>query len=105
MHGLFIGGTCLGLKRVPKTNPTNNQKFEEVYLGLSIPAVGGYAGDHETVDVRISRNQLDARLDEYYQGMKDAHIVVPVFVKVWVSRSGNAGKDFYLSGDGKPLVD
>lgn len=105
MQGLFLGGICLGVKRVPKTNPTTNQKFDEVYLGISIPAVGGYAGDHETVDVRISRNQLDARLDEFYLGMKDTPIVVPVFVKVWVSRSGNGGKDFYLSGDGKPLAD
>ncbi|OKN68453.1 hypothetical protein AM433_006785 [Pseudomonas aeruginosa] len=59
--------------------------------------------EQKVIAVRISKRHMDGGLNNAWNQQKGKTVSVPVFVQAWASRAGNAGFDFWLSGDGLPL--
>ncbi|WP_447560806.1 DNA-binding protein [Pseudomonas aeruginosa] len=57
----------------------------------------------KVVQVRISKRHMDGGLNNVWKMEKGKTVSVPVFIRPWASKSGNAGFDYWLSGDGMPL--
>ncbi|EPG7743168.1 DNA-binding protein [Pseudomonas aeruginosa] len=57
----------------------------------------------KVVQVRISKRHMDGGLNNVWKMEKGKTVSVPVFIQAWASKSGNAGFDYWLSGDGMPL--
>ncbi|MCU9208808.1 hypothetical protein OE424_17505, partial [Pseudomonas aeruginosa] len=59
--------------------------------------------ENKVIQVRISKRHMDGGLNNVWKMEKGKTVSVPVFIQAWASKSGNAGFDYWLSGDGMPL--
>lgn len=98
---LTITGLCHGFHTDNRTVGQNT--FTENLILLEVQDTNQYGlPEVKTVKVKLSKKNMDAGLNNVWSQYKGKAVAVPVFVVPWASKAGNAGFDFYLSGDGKP---
>ncbi|MDH5629882.1 MAG: hypothetical protein OEY96_06970 [Gammaproteobacteria bacterium] len=99
---LTYQGKCIGVRTNPRTNQKTGEQYDEKYLGITTPKQNGYEGEVFTFEVRLSKKQLEAGLEQFYTEQKGKEIRVPVFAnhRAWKDR---VFTDWFLSNDGKPI--
>lgn len=75
--GSYISGEFLGVKVVPKSNADGTKKWEEHYIGLSVPVTNGYAGQSATIDIRLSKSSVENREHEGFGHLVGKFALVP----------------------------
>jgi len=60
--------------------------------------------EEKFIQVRLSKKHMESGINNVWNQLKDKQVAVPVFVQPWASKAGNAGFDYWLSGDGKPVT-
>ena len=99
---LKFSGVVKGIKTLDRQNTDGTKKWQEHYVGISSPKTSGYDGEQEIQDIRLSQKAIDEGLINYYSGLVDKRVEVPVFIM------GNAWKDkcylkWFLAGDSRPV--
>lgn len=97
---MFIAsGVCMGI-RTKTIVPRDKTKdpFDQYFLGLAVGKQGGYEGETEILDFRLTRDDLDAGNDEKFFKMKGKRCHVPFFVSAAAS-NGRAFVNYIISGE------
>ncbi|AOE85555.1 DNA-binding protein [Pseudomonas sp. TCU-HL1] len=95
-------GLCHGFNSSTRTVGQN--QFTDNQILLEVEDVNRYGiAERKTVVVKISKALMEKGINHVWDQLKGKQVAVPVFVATWASKSGNAGHDLFLSGDGKPL--
>ncbi|MGZ9668290.1 DNA-binding protein [Pseudomonas sp. MDT2-39-1] len=98
---LTLTGLCHGFHTDNRTVGQNT--FTENLILLEVQDVNQYGlPEVKTLKVKLSKKNMELGLNNVWNQYKGKAVSVPVFVAAWASKAGNAGFDFYLSGDGKP---
>lgn len=97
----FIHGQVLGVKTVQRQG--QNGPYEQHYVGFQAPKPGGFEGEMETVEVQLSKRQVETGVMATYERVKGQQVVAPFFDIAYVSKAGNVGSNYMLAGDGKPV--
>lgn len=99
---LLLTGLCHGYKANTRTQGAN--QFTDHLVLVEVQDSNQY-GIHETktVAVKLSKADIDGGIQHLYDQYKGKPISLPVRVGPWASKAGNAGFDFWLSGDRKPV--
>lgn len=85
---------------------TSRNGFEEHYVLVSGEEQDQFGQVVEvTTGIRLSKNQLDGGLRDYYDTLKGKQVCVPVYNRAWKSAAGVVGMDTWLSNEngGKPV--
>lgn len=98
---LRLTGLVKGIKTEQKTD-NNGQPYTVNHVGIEVEKTGGYAGETLIYDIRPSRQQQEAGILKVYSDNVGKIVHVPVWVNAWVSKNGNTGINYHLSGDGRP---
>ncbi|WP_236176019.1 DNA-binding protein [Pseudomonas pseudonitroreducens] len=94
-------GLCKGTSE--KTSPNG---FVEVFVLVVSEQEDQFGQMAEvTTGVRLSKNQLEKGLRDFYDTLKGKQVCVPVYNRPWKASSGAVGMDMWLSNDngGKPI--
>ena len=99
---LLLTGLCHGFKA--NTRKVGNNEFTDNLILLEVQDKNQYGIDEtKTVGIKLSKADVEAGLQHLYDQLKGKALTVPVRVGPWASKAGNAGFDFWLSGDRKPV--
>lgn len=99
---LLLTGLCHGYKANTRRNGTN--EFTDHLLLLEVQDTNQYGiPETKTVGIKLSKADVEGGLQHLYDQLKGKALTVPVRVGPWASKAGNAGFDFWLSGDRKPV--
>lgn len=99
---LLLTGLCHGYKANQRTVGAN--QFTDHLLLIEVQDTNQFGiAETKTVGVKLSKNDVDQGLQHVYDQYKGKPVSVPVRVGPWASKAGNAGFDFWLSGDRKPV--
>lgn len=99
---LLLTGLCHGYKANPRTQGTN--QFTDHLLLVEVQDQNQYGiAETKTVGIKLSKADVEGGLQHVYDQYKGKPISVPVRVGPWASKAGNAGYDFWLSGDRRPV--
>lgn len=103
---LALIGLCQGY--YPETRTINGQngqtQITEHYVLVQVEHSTKFGiSENKVIQVRISKRHMDGGLNNVWKMEKGKTVSVPVFIQAWASKSGNAGFDYWLSGDGMPL--
>ncbi|KSW21547.1 MULTISPECIES: DNA-binding protein [Pseudomonas] len=80
--------------------------FQEHYVLVSGESQDQFGQVVEvTTGIRLSKQQLDAGLRDYYDTLKGKQVCVPCYNRPWKSAGGTVGMDTWLSNEngGKPV--
>ncbi|HDQ8769402.1 TPA: hypothetical protein QBP35_006501, partial [Pseudomonas aeruginosa] len=106
IHMLALIGLCQGYYSETRTiNGQNGQTQiteHSVLLQVEQPNKFGLI-EQKIIAVRLSKKHMEGGLNNAWNQQKGKVVSMPVFVQAWASRAGNAGYDYWLSGDGLPL--
>ena len=99
---LKFSGIVKGVKTLHRQNKDGSKKWDEFYVGISSPKTGGYDGELEIQDIRLSQKAIDDGSINVYTNLTDKRVEVPVFIV------GNAWNDkcflkWFLAGDSQPI--
>lgn len=95
----------IGLCKGTSVKPTRNG-YEEHYVLVSGESQDQFGQMVEvTTGIRLSKQQLDAGLRDFYDNLKGKQVCVPVYNRAWKSAAGTVGMDTWLSNEngGKPV--
>lgn len=99
---LLLTGLCHGYKANQRTVGAN--QFTDHLLLIEVQDTNQFGiAETKTVGVKLAKADVDQGLQHVYDQYKGKPISVPVRVGPWASKAGNAGYDFWLSGDRKPV--
>lgn len=99
---LLLTGLCHGYKANTRTQGTN--QFTDHLVLVEVQDTNQYGiAETKTVGIKLSKADVEAGLQHAYDQYKGKPVSVPVRVGPWASKAGNAGYDFWLSGDRKPV--
>ncbi len=99
---LTLTGLCHGYNSNTRTIGPNQFTDHQVLIEVSdlnqygIPEV-------KTVAVKLSKKHMEEGYNNAWNQQKGKTVSIPVRVGAWASKAGNAGYDFWLAGDGKPV--
>lgn len=100
---LTLTGLCHGFHTDTRTVGQNT--FTENLILLEVQDTNQYGlPEVKTVKVKLSKKNMESGLNNVWGQQKGKPVAVPVFVAAWASKAGNAGFDYYLSGNGLPKV-
>jgi len=94
-------GLCKGTSEKSSRN-----NFVEVYVLVAGEQQDQFGQQVEvTTGIRLSKQQLDAGLRDYYDNLKGKQVCVPCYNRAWKSAAGTVGMDTWLSNEngGKPV--
>jgi|GEM_PF-4228172 len=99
---LTFHGTVKGVKRFEKTNKQTGEVYHEYFLGLANTKQGGYDGEENIRDIKLTKKQLQNNLDTYYKDLVGKRVQVEVFMnhRAWKER---VYSDWFLGGEGRPI--
>lgn len=98
---LVLLGLCHGFHS--NTRQFNGNTFVDNQVLVEVEQTNRYGiAEVKTVPVKISKAHMEQGIQHLWDQQKGKTVAVPVFVAPWASKSGNAGFDFILAGDGKP---
>lgn len=99
---LLLTGLCHGYKANKRTVGAN--EFTDHLLLIEVQDTNQFGiPETKTVGIKLSKADMDAGIQHPYEAIKGKAVTVPVRVGPWASKAGNAGYDFWLSGDRKPV--
>ena len=99
---LLLTGLCHGYKANNRTVGAN--QFTDHLLLVEVQDKNQYGIDEtKTIGIKLSKADIDGGIQHLYDQFKGKPLTVPVRVGPWASKAGNAGYDFWLSGDRKPI--
>jgi len=99
---LLLTGLCHGYKANTRTQGTN--QFTDHLVLVEVQDTNQYGIDEtKTVAIKLSKADIDGGIQHLYDQYKGKAVSLPVRVGPWASKAGNAGFDFWLSGDRKPV--
>lgn len=99
---LALIGVCHGYH--VNSRQFNGNTFQDHLIVLEVEQINQFGiTENKTVTVKVGKKLVEQGVTNIYNQLKTKQISVPVFVGAWASKSGNAGFDYWLSGDGKPL--
>lgn len=100
---LVLLGLCHGFYSNNRTVGQNT--FTDNVVLVEVEQVNQFGiNENKTVQVMLSKKQMEQGLNNVWNQLKGKTVAVPVFVSSWASKSGSSvGYDLRLSGDGKPL--
>lgn len=99
---LLLTGLCHGYKA--NTRNFNGQEFVDHLLLIETQDTNQYGiSETKTVSIKLSKADLENGVQHSYDQLKGKPVTAPVRVGTWASKAGNAGFDFWLSGDRKPV--
>lgn len=100
---LLLTGLCHGYKQNVRQQGTNT--FQDNFVLVEIQDTNQYGiAETKTIVIKLSKADVDTGLQHVYDQYKGKQVSVPVRVSPWASKAGNAGFDFWLSGDRKPIA-
>lgn len=99
---LALIGLCRGFHTNTRTVGQNQFTDNSVLVEVEQPNQYGL-NETKTIAVKLSKRHMEAGMNNMWNQHNGKQVSVPVFVSAWASKSGNAGFDYWLSGDGKPL--
>lgn len=99
---LTLTGVVLGTKTLQRKR-SDGSLFDVQFLGIQTDKESGYDGETITTDIQISQHQYQAGICAFYQKLRGQVVSVPVWVTAWAGKNNNAGINFHLSGEGKPV--
>ncbi|WP_437882144.1 DNA-binding protein [Pseudomonas sp. LRF_L74] len=99
---LLLTGLCHGFKANTRTVGANS--FTDNLVLVEVQDKNQFGIDEtKTIGIKMAKADLEAGLNHLYDQYKGKPVTVPVRVGPWASKAGNAGFDFWLSGDRKPV--
>lgn len=99
---LVLIGLCHGYTTNVKTFGENS--FTDHLILVEVEQTSQYGtAEVKTIPVKISKRLMDQGIQHVWNQYKGKPVSVPVFVAPWASKAGNAGFDFQLAADGKPV--
>lgn len=99
---LALIGLCRGFHTNTRTVGTNT--FIDNSVLIEVEQANQYGlNETKTIAVKLSKKHMESGMNNLWGQYNGKQVSVPVFVSAWASKSGNAGFDYWLSGDGKPL--
>ena len=99
---LVLIGLCHGYHSNIRTVGQNS--YTDHLLLLEVEQVNQFGiAENKTIQVKLSKKHMEQGVNNVWNQLKGKQVSCPVFVSAWSSKSGNAGFDFWLSGDGKPV--
>lgn len=99
---LLLTGLCHGYKANQRTVGAN--QFTDHLVLVEVQDTNQFGiPETKTIGIKLSKADVDTGLQHVYDQYKGKPISVPVRVGPWASKAGNAGFDFWLSGDRKPV--
>lgn len=99
---LLLIGLCHGYKANTRTQGAN--QFTDHLVLVEVEDTNQYGiAETKTVGIKLSKADVEGGLQHVYDQYKGKPISVPVRVGPWASKVGNAGYDFWLSGDRRPV--
>lgn len=99
---LLLTGLCHGYKANTRTQGAN--QFTDHLVLVEVQDTNQYGiAETKTVGIKLSKADVEGGLQHVYDQYKGKPISVPVRVGPWASKAGNAGFDFWLSGDRRPV--
>lgn len=100
---LLLTGLCHGYKLNTRQQGTNT--FTDHFVLVEIQDTNQYGiAETKTVAIKLAKGDVEGGLNHVYDQYKGKQVSVPVRVSAWASKAGNAGFDFWLSGDRKPVA-
>lgn len=99
---LLLTGLCHGYKSNKRTVGTN--EFVDHLVLLEVQDLNQYGiAETKTQSIKLSKADIENGVQHQYEALKGKAVSVPVRVGPWASKAGNAGFDFWISGDRKPV--
>lgn len=99
---LLISGLCHGYKANKRT--FNGNDFVDHLLLIEVQDQNQFGiPETKTVGIKLSKADIEQGIQHVYDQIKGKPVTAPVRVGAWASKAGNAGFDFWLSGDRKPV--
>jgi hypothetical protein len=99
---LLLTGLCHGYKANKRTVGAN--EFIDHLVLVEVQDTNQFGiPETKTVGIKLSKADIEAGIQHMYDQIKGKPLTVPVRVGPWASKAGNAGFDFWLSGDRKPV--
>lgn len=99
---LLLTGYCHGYKANKRTVGPN--EFTDNLLLVEVQDINQFGiAETKTIGIKLSKADIDAGIHHVYDGLKGKQVTAPVRVGPWASKAGNAGFDYWLSGDRRPV--
>lgn len=99
---LLLTGLCHGYKSNTRKVGTND--FVDHMVLVEVQDLDQYGIPQvKTASVKLSKADLENGVQHQYDALKGKPVTVPVRVGPWASKAGNAGFDYWISGDRKPV--
>lgn len=99
---LLLTGLCHGYKANQRTVGAN--QFTDHLLLIEVQDTNQFGiAETKTVGIKLSKADVEAGIQHVYEQYKGKPVTAPVRVGPWASKAGNAGFDFWLSGDRRPV--
>jgi hypothetical protein len=99
---LALIGLCRGFHTHTRTVGQNQFTDNSVLVEVEQPNQYGLV-EVKTIAVKLSKRHMEQGMNNLWNQHNGKQVAVPVFVTAWASKAGNAGFDYWLSGDGKAL--
>jgi hypothetical protein len=99
---LIAQGTVFGLKVKEHTNRETGEVTKKTYVGLASQKTGGYLGENEITDIRITDDQMQANLHGIFNQLKGVEVQVPVRAVEW-SMGKKSGIAFQVQDGARPV--
>lgn len=98
---LVLIGLCHGFHS--NTRKFGDKEFTDHQVLIEVQQTSQYGtSEVKTIPVKLSKRQHENGVQHVWEKLKGTQVSVPVFIGAWASKSGSAGYDIWLSGDGKP---
>lgn len=99
---LLLTGLCHGYKA--NVRQFNGNEYTDHLILLETQDTNQYGiSETKTTSIKLSKADMEGGIHHLYDQFKGKPLTVPVRVGAWTSKAGNAGFDFWLSGDRKPV--
>ena len=100
---LLLTGLCHGYKANNRTVGSN--QFTDHLVLVEVQDTNQFGiPETKTIGIKLAKADIEGGLQHVYDGYKGKPISVPVRVSPWASKAGNAGFDYWLSGDRRPVA-
>ena len=100
---LLLTGLCHGYKA--NQRKVGDKEFTDHLILVEVQDTNQFGIlETKTIGIKLAKSDLDAGLQHVYDQYKAKPVTVPVRVGPWASKAGNAGFDYWLSGDRRPVA-
>ncbi|WP_137885730.1 DNA-binding protein [Pseudomonas sp. 2FE] len=99
---LLLTGLCHGYKANKRTVGAN--EFTDHLLLIEVQDTNQFGiPETKTVGIKLAKSDVEQGIQHVYDQFKGKAVSAPVRVGPWASKAGNAGFDYWLSGDRRPV--